>query len=384
MGLILGINAIGKITDGAYTQFLNFMDSLNNIPKSKLINFTVFITRSNYNALNTQIKKSSKFQFIIKDITEKGFVLRMVWQQLVLPFYIMNYKINKLFSASNIAPFFCPVESTVMLQNAMLYAEPKLKESGIKKWIKQMMLKGIMAVSCKRADKVVTTSEYCRELIISQYKKNPRDVLCAYYGVDHFPSKGILRRTVRMLSDNRFILLASHLSRHKNSIRQIKAFGKFASKVKDVKLVIAGRPRDKKESRRIEKIISEMKLGQRIVLTGNCSAYEMAFLYKKCLFLVFPSLMESFGLPLGEAMYFKKAIACSNIMPMPEICGKAAVYFDPYDVLDIKHKMIMLYKDKWLRERLGSWGFMRSKMFIWKKNNDKLMSFIIGKDGHCR
>jgi glycosyltransferase involved in cell wall biosynthesis len=63
----------------------------------------------------------------------------------------------------------------------------------------------------------------------------------------------------------------------------------------------------------------------------DISEAQKAWLYAHCGGFVFPSLVEGFGLPPLEAMYFGKPVFVSRLSSLPEVCGAAAVYFDDFD-----------------------------------------------------
>jgi glycosyltransferase involved in cell wall biosynthesis len=61
---------------------------------------------------------------------------------------------------------------------------------------------------------------------------------------------------------------------------------------------------------------------------------ELAGLYRHCLFGVFPSFYEGWGLPVTEALSFGKTVAASSASSIPEAGGEFCVYFDPDDIND--------------------------------------------------
>lgn len=67
-----------------------------------------------------------------------------------------------------------------------------------------------------------------------------------------------------------------------------------------------------------------------IINVSTVSLDNMPSLYNQCDALFFPSLLESYGLPLVEAMAFEKPILVSDLDFAHAVCGKAAFYFDPY------------------------------------------------------
>jgi glycosyltransferase involved in cell wall biosynthesis len=79
---------------------------------------------------------------------------------------------------------------------------------------------------------------------------------------------------------------------------------------------------------------------QRFVkVVSQPSDQELSRLYSGCLFTVFPSLYEGWGLPIGEAAWFGKFCIASNASSMPEVCGDLIDYVDPNDFEDLYHKV---------------------------------------------
>jgi glycosyltransferase involved in cell wall biosynthesis len=69
---------------------------------------------------------------------------------------------------------------------------------------------------------------------------------------------------------------------------------------------------------------------------------EIAGLYNSALLFILPSHYEGFGIPILEAMSFGVPVLCSNTGSLPEVGGDAAIYFDPFDGRDFKHKLLDL------------------------------------------
>jgi glycosyltransferase involved in cell wall biosynthesis len=92
--------------------------------------------------------------------------------------------------------------------------------------------------------------------------------------------------------------------------------------------------------------------------------------------LVFPSLYEGFGLPPLEAMACGCPVLCSNAASLPEVCGDAVLYFDPYQPKDIANKMEMLIHNHLLRTELVEKGRARAHRFTWEKSAEQVINII--------
>ena len=103
---------------------------------------------------------------------------------------------------------------------------------------------------------------------------------------------------------------------------------------------------------------------------------ELSKLYKTCKFFVFPSLIESFGNPLVEAMASGAPIATSNKAAMPEIVGSAALLFDPTRISEMTNALQRLYEDEELRYSLSVKSLQRSQIFSWSKTADATLKAI--------
>jgi glycosyltransferase involved in cell wall biosynthesis len=90
---------------------------------------------------------------------------------------------------------------------------------------------------------------------------------------------------------------------------------------------------------------------------------NLRYLYTGAYCFMFPSLYEGFGLPPLEAMTCGCPVITSNVASLPEVCGEAALYVDPYDINDIREKIEYLVSNPQLRNKLSMAGKERAKLF---------------------
>ena len=70
-----------------------------------------------------------------------------------------------------------------------------------------------------------------------------------------------------------------------------------------------------------------------------------------CLFSIFVSFKEGWGLPIGESLWFGRPVICSNVSSMPEVGGNLAEYVNPYSLASIEEAVIKLSLDNEYREQ---------------------------------
>jgi len=93
--------------------------------------------------------------------------------------------------------------------------------------------------------------------------------------------------------------------------------------------------------------------------------------------LVYPSLLEGFGVPVLEAMRSEVPVITSLNSSMQEIAGDAALYADPKNYQDIADKMMLLYKDEDLRKELVQKGKKIVTQYSWNRTADLLWQTIL-------
>jgi glycosyltransferase involved in cell wall biosynthesis len=133
---------------------------------------------------------------------------------------------------------------------------------------------------------------------------------------------------------------------------------------KDYKLVLVGfRGWNNKK---IMKELEELK--DDVIYLGYVSNTELGQLYNLATLFVCPSFYEGFGLPPLEAMSCGCPVVTSNTASLPEVCGDAAYYVDPYDVDSIAEGISRVVTDEELRNGLSKKGLANAAKFSWAKS----------------
>lgn len=92
----------------------------------------------------------------------------------------------------------------------------------------------------------------------------------------------------------------------------------------------------------------------------------LPYYYNSADVLVFPSLLEGFGIPLLEAMASGTPIVASGTSSIPEVVGDSALTFDPRDEVSMADSAVQLLIDGEYAMEFAQRGLERSKLFTWK------------------
>jgi glycosyltransferase involved in cell wall biosynthesis len=187
---------------------------------------------------------------------------------------------------------------------------------------------------------------------------------------------GAQRNDVSSLSsverNKRYVLYVSSLDHHKNHSALISAWKQLHDELGDrlPHLILVG-----KKSSAASEILRPGNLGSAISFCERPSDEKLKMLYTNCVFTVFPSYREGWGLPVGESLWFGKACAASGCTSIPEAGGDLCVYFDPSDIEDIKRAILTMLD---AGTRLNYENRIRSAALrTWKQVSDDIESIIV-------
>jgi glycosyltransferase involved in cell wall biosynthesis len=164
---------------------------------------------------------------------------------------------------------------------------------------------------------VITISEHAREALVERLHLDPARVRAIYLAVDHDrfrPDDG---------PREHFLLYPANAWKHKNHPRLFDAFTQVRRERPELRLVLTGAGHER------------LALPDGAESQGHVTLDALVSLYRSAAALVYPSLYEGFGIPCVEAMACDCPVAASNVASLPEVCGDAAVYFDPLDAESI-------------------------------------------------
>lgn len=160
------------------------------------------------------------------------------------------------------------------------------------------------------------------------------------------------------------LIYVGNIKPYKNLGRLVEAFLTIKDRIPH-DLVIVGQSEGLITGESAEFFQRVRTAGERIHLTGFVSYQELLSLVGHANALIMPSLYEGFGLPPVEAMAAGVPVAAARAASLPEVCGDAALYFDPLNVEDIAAKLVEIASNSGMRRELREKGLARSRFFSW-------------------
>jgi glycosyltransferase involved in cell wall biosynthesis len=308
-------------------------------------------------------------------ISNENVPLRILVQQSVLPAYMLRLRLDVLFSPGNVCPLlgnFCRVLKINTLHH---YRDPALIGR-----TRSLYRKLAFAGSAQRADRVIantlaTKEELCRLMGVPESKIS----VVAEASYDFYrqasPDQTQEARARYGLSGD-YILFASTLYPYKNPETLIRSFAKLAEeKSIDCQLVIAGRDHDSHQAR-LEELARTLAISARVRFLGFVPPEELRFLYSGARAFVYPSLAETFGKPLVEAMSCGVPIVASNTSCIPEVLAGAGILINPLDADEMSSAIYEALTNKALRANLIDRGLRRAQSFSWEATAKQTLGVI--------
>jgi glycosyltransferase involved in cell wall biosynthesis len=218
-----------------------------------------------------------------------------------------------------------------------------------------------------RAAKAIIINSHSLRSEIEQYLNvDPAKLKLIYEAVDHDLFKpgdaDAARAAVASHGITKpFVLFVSSLWPYKNCDGLLRAWALVRHELGDRQLAIVGPGRDEKYLAELRSLAAELDITADVVFVGGVPLQETVSFYRAADVFVYPSLNETFGLPILEAMACGCPVVTSDTSAMPEIAGGAAVLCDPKDPASIARAIAEAAG----QDRLRDQGLRRASQFTW-------------------
>jgi len=303
----------------------------------------------------------------VRSLNVKRLNQRVWFDQVSLPRIVKRERIDVIWATLYFGSLRPPVPQIMFQRNAMYYCDHYLKKLNVKEKmiirLRRWLLYRIMLSSCY----IVTPTLAMRDMILFKHPDVPNDRFeIIPHAFDHEPGEKDLPEAQSQLfstSKSSFVkmLFVGHIMPWKGLFSLLDALAQVAEHTKEpfkLFLTIAREDWEKGFDQFIAKV-SKLRLDNHIEILGKLRIDVMGTLYRNCDLLVYPSLCESFGFPLLEALAQGLPIVAADTAVNRELAGDGAVYYPSENIVETTNTLLKIIDDTALRTSLGKRGRLR-------------------------
>ena len=284
--------------------------------------YFVFTNRESDPAL---VPRAENFRRAPQEVRAENRPQRILYEQFRLPFAVKSAGCDVLLNPGFTCPLLSSCPSVTVFHDLQHKRRPEyFRAFDLPAW------QFLLWAAAHRSRALIAVSEATRSDLRLLYRV---DAAVVPHGVEQAVFDIAARRDPR-----RFILCLSTLHPHKNLERLIRAWR--AVDRRDYHLVIAGLRGF--HTQQIEKTIADLRVEERVRLTGWLERGEVLELLRTAAACIQPSTFEGFGMPVLEAMAAGVPLACSDIAPFREVTGGTVPLFDPLNDDAIRDALVAL------------------------------------------
>jgi glycosyltransferase involved in cell wall biosynthesis len=321
--------------------------------------------------------KGAKNLSIVRCPLKRGRFARVIYEQFGLPKEIERNGVNVWLGTCNTLPLSAKCRKVLVVQSLQYFTH-----SGTYKFFQRHYLRTMASESIKAADRVIALSEASRNEIVNRFRIAREKVQVVHHclqghlqGQSGDDADGSV--AARLVPGNcPFVMMVSALYPYKNHARLIEAFSRIHVDFPKYRLVIVGADSPGLTAAELRETARKMGVEDKFVTLGRVASSDLAALYRRADVMAMPSIDETFGLTVLEAMHFGCPVITSNTSSMAEVGGEAALLVDPLSVEEISTSLRKVLGDADLRNAMREKGLARAALFTRDRMTQKTMAMI--------
>ena len=317
------------------------------------------------------------------DVADYPPLRRAIWEQFMWRRIVAQVGPDVLFSSANYALLACPVAQVLLIREGGLfdpfYLANVAPEQGTEAAVLRNLRRRMMIRSGRQSDRVITPSETTRNQLLMWAPDLRPKVTANHYGapVEAFGSR--LGTARGRIGGPARLLYVSVYYPHKAPyvlVRAVKRLNRdgfpVSATISMTKAEIAARP-----GGALDRLTIDPAAADGSIRFGAHDYDSLPDLYHDHDIFVFPSVNETFGHPMAEAMSAGTPIIAADTPINREICAEAALYFTPFSHRELALRVRELAADDELRARLIAAGRTRvASEFRWQSHVERLIAIF--------
>ena len=365
---IIGFNLLFNSLGGSREQIKGLLNNINLYDNYKIIIFSTL-----KNKIFIEKIKSKNLKIIYGNFLLNNVLIRVLYEQIILPFLCIVFKIDLMFCPGNLSPIFLTKKKIQWIGTIGPFEREFYKNISYFKKIKYFTNKHLMISSAKTSDYVIFESNYAKNLFVKKFNIN--EDKCKVITIGKSVKNNKINKKNKSLEFS--IACVSHIYAYKNFEVLIEAANILKREKYNFKIYVAGSIQDKKYFKKLNNQISKYDLINNIIFLEEVSREKVFEIYQNCFCLINTSPIENFAYTLVEAMSCGVPIISTNTTAMPETCKDAALYFSPNDYKKLSSSIKNIFNSENLRKKLSQLSIKRaSEIYDYETSNKKTIELI--------
>ena len=288
-----------------------------------------------------------------------------VWEQLLLPLAIQKLKPDILHCTSNTAPVYCSVPLIITVHDVIYLEKRNGKYKSFYQSMGRIYRKLIVPFVIKKSKRIITVSNYEAERISKETGLADERISVIYNGVGkNFKPMEKSRKTNPYIPRESFLFFLGNTDPKKNTSNTLKAYSIYREQsMHPLPLLIADL-----EEKMIDDYLTPTEsaiIKPHLYLPGYIPNVYLPEIYNRAFVFLYPSLRESFGIPILEAMACGTPVITSATSAIPEIAGNQAILINPEEPQKIAEKLLELENNSHFYQQQVCYGLKRARGFSW-------------------
>jgi len=317
---------------GRYIE--NLIRELENIDTTNT--YVVFLRKKDFHEFHLPNNRWSKS---VADVSWHS-----IAEQLIMPWILLRAHLDLVHIPYFNVPVFYPKKYIVTIHDLTILHFDTGKASTLPYWVYKIRRFGYMTVlslGVKKAARIIAVSNTVKNDIVESLGVQPAKITVTYEGVDPVFYQTQRNAPTANFIQRKYFLYVGNVYPHKNIELLLEAYRQYrAQTTRPASLVFIG-PNDY-FYKKLEAIIPSLGLDTGIEFHHTLTDAKLFSMYEHAIALLFPSIMEGFGLPAVEALALGCRVICSDIPVFREILGNLPVYVPAESAKDFSRAMVRI------------------------------------------